>query len=128
MPASYRPIEVSAIYYDASTQPYERTVKQTAACMWPGLIRGTPVQVPLRCCQRLLLPQKRFAPKRLVKTIRREYSVGSSSEVTSVNSPFRGDAARVFFYLVFVSFASLFSGSSSLALFSFSNASNRADI
>ena len=34
--------------------------------------------------------------------------MGSSSEVTLVNSPFRGDAARAFFHLASISF--LFSG------------------
>ena len=61
--------------------------------------------------------------------VERTYSVGSLSEVTSVNSPSCGDAVRASsFHLTSVSFASSFSSSNSSALFSFSQASNQAKI
>ena len=57
------------------------------------------------------------------------YSVGSLSEVTSVNSPSCGDVVRASSsHLAYVSFASSFSSSNSSALFSFSQASNQAKI
>ena len=57
------------------------------------------------------------------------YSVGSSSKVTSVNSPFHGDVSRASsFHLASVPFASFFSSSNSSSLFSFSHTSNHARI
>ena len=62
------------------------------------------------------------------QTERSTYSVGSSSQVTLVNTLFRGDASRVSsFHLASVSFASLCSSCNSSSLFS-SHASNHARI